>query len=68
MLFFLGGGFGPAILGSFLTARRGSEAINPFYNLDAPPFSDGFLMLGLCALAALIAASLGRPAKTGQKG
>lgn len=62
MAFFLGGGFGPALLGSFLATREasGGGAINPLYSLDAAPFSDVFLMLALCALAALLAAGFGR--------
>ena len=56
-LFFLGGGTGPAIIGAFLAARReaGGQALNPFYTLDAAPFSDAFLLLSLGLLLALIA-------------
>jgi MFS transporter, DHA2 family, metal-tetracycline-proton antiporter len=59
-LFFLGGGTGPAVVGAFLAARReaGAGAINPFYGLDAAPFSDAFLLLSVALLFAL-AASLG---------
>lgn len=65
MLFFLGGGSGPALVGAFLTARRESEAaaINPIYALDAPHFSDTFLLLGLCLLIAFLAAIFVSPAK-----
>ncbi len=60
MLFFLGGGFGPALTGAFLQARRenAGEALNPLYTLDAAHFSDTFLLLALCIHAALLAAAL----------
>ena len=63
MLFFLGGGAGPAILGSFLAARApDARAINPFHAAgpDAAPFSDAFLILALCTLVAMVAAGSGR--------
>lgn len=63
MAFFLGGGFGPALLGSFFAAREAGDgdALNPLHSLSAAaPFSDVFLMLGLCALAALLAAGFGK--------
>lgn len=65
MLFFLGGGSGPALMGAFLTARResGAGALNPIYALDAPHFSDTFLLLGICLLIALLAAALVSPAE-----
>ena len=58
MLFFLGAGAGPALLGAFIAARResGVGPLNPLYNLDAVPYSDAFLLLGLCSLLALLAA------------
>ena len=62
MLFFLGGGAGPAIVGSFLAARSpDAHAINPFHAAgpDAAPFSDAFLILALCALVAMVAAGSG---------
>jgi MFS transporter, DHA2 family, metal-tetracycline-proton antiporter len=61
-LFFLGGGTGPAVIGAFLEARReaGTEALNPFYHLDAAFFSDAFLMVGIALLLAF-AASLKLP-------
>jgi predicted MFS family arabinose efflux permease len=61
MLFFLGGGCGPALLGAFLAARResGAGALNPFYTLDATPFSDAFLLLSLCSLFALVVVGSG---------
>ena len=57
MLFFLGGGFGPAITGAFLAARReaGTGALNPLYSLDAPPFSDTFLLIAVVLLLAFLA-------------
>lgn len=60
MLFFLGGGAGPAIVGSFLAARPpATDAINPFYagTPDGAPFSDSFLLLALCVLVALAVGS-----------
>lgn len=57
-LFFLGGGTGPAVVGAFLAARReaGAGAINPLYALEAAPFSDAFLLLGVALVICLIAA------------
>jgi EmrB/QacA subfamily drug resistance transporter len=68
MLFFLGGGCGPALLGAFLAARResGAGAFNPFYTLNATAFSDAFLLLSLCSLVALLVVSYGR--STADKG
>lgn len=59
-LFFLGGGTGPAVVGAFLAARReaSAETINPLYALDAPAYSDAFLVLAL-ALAISLLATLG---------
>jgi DHA2 family metal-tetracycline-proton antiporter-like MFS transporter/DHA2 family florfenicol/chloramphenicol resistance protein-like MFS transporter len=57
MLFFLGGGFGPALLGAFLAFRREGgavAAINPAYALDVPAFSDAFLAMGLALLVTLV--------------
>ena len=56
-IFFLGGGTGPAVVGAFLAARRegGTQALNPFYALDAAPFSDAFLLLSLALLLAFVA-------------
>jgi DHA2 family metal-tetracycline-proton antiporter-like MFS transporter len=53
-IFFLGGGTGPAVVGAFLAARRegATQALNPFYTLDAAPFSDAFLLLSLALLLA----------------
>jgi MFS transporter, DHA2 family, metal-tetracycline-proton antiporter len=58
-IFFLGGGTGPAVVGTFLAARReaGVDALNPLYALDAASFSDAFLVIA-AALALAFAASL----------
>jgi MFS transporter, DHA2 family, metal-tetracycline-proton antiporter len=60
LLFFLGGGFGPAIAATFLALRQeiGAGALNPLYTLDAAPFSDAFLFVSAAILIAF-AASLG---------
>ncbi len=57
LIFFLGGGFGPAVSATFLAFRQevGGAAINPFYSLDAAPFSDAFLLIALSAAIALVA-------------
>jgi DHA2 family metal-tetracycline-proton antiporter-like MFS transporter/DHA2 family florfenicol/chloramphenicol resistance protein-like MFS transporter len=60
MCFFLGAGFAPALFGAFLTFRQtlgDLGAINPFYASDAPAYSDAFLLAGIGAILALIAAS-----------
>jgi len=59
MLFFLGGGFGPAIAGAFLAARReiGAGALNPFYSLNVSPYSDAFLVVAVALLIAFAASS-----------
>ena len=59
MLFFLGGGFGPAIGATFLALRdqSGADALNPLYALDATPFSDAFLLLAFAIVIALIISS-----------
>lgn len=56
--FFLGSGAGPAFMGALLAARQEavSPALNPFYTLDAAPFSDVFLATVLALLIALAAA------------
>lgn len=55
MIFFLGGGFGPALIGSFMALRSSdaARALNPFYSLNAAPFSDAFLLMSLALLAAV---------------
>ncbi|MGI8859313.1 MAG: MFS transporter [Rubrobacteraceae bacterium] len=62
MLFFLGGGFGPAIGATFLAIRQNAEAaaLNPFYLTDVAPFSDAFLLLAFSIMIALFA-SFGLP-------
>lgn len=67
-MFFLGGGTGPAIVGAFLAARQEGEAqaLNPFYALEAAPFSDAFLVLSLALLLAF-AAFLGLSNRTKEK-
>ena len=56
--FFLGGGIGAALTAALLAARRegSSAAFNPFYSLDAAPFSDVFLALAVIVVVALLAA------------
>lgn len=64
MLFFLGGGFGPAIGATFLGLREGAgTAINPLHLGDAAAYSDAFLLL-TAALVVAFVASLGLPGKT----
>jgi MFS transporter, DHA2 family, metal-tetracycline-proton antiporter len=66
MCFFLGAGFAPALFGAFLTFRRGFEdvpALNPLYASDAPAYSDAFLLAGIGAVLALLAASTLSPKK-----
>lgn len=55
---FLLGAAGPAIAGALLAARQeaGSAALNPFYGLEAAPFSDVYLALLLPFFLALVAA------------
>ena len=69
-VFFLGGGTGPALVGALLAARRegGSGAINPFYTLDAAPFSDAFLALTFAVVLALVASSWLRGGPEGKGG
>ena len=58
LFYFLGAGSGPAILGAFLSSRYegGEEPLNPFYALDAAPFSDAFLLAALALVLAILAA------------
>jgi MFS family permease len=54
MAFFLGGGFGTAILTAVLTARRdAADAFNPLYALGAAAYSDAFLLFSVPLLVAL---------------
>ncbi len=59
MLFFLGGGFGPAVAATFLAVRQGSDsgAFNPLFAASSASFSDAFLLLTAAAAVALVAAS-----------
>ena len=55
MCFFLGAGFGTALVAAALTVRRGAEtALNPLYSGKALAFSDTFLIAMLPLLAALL--------------
>jgi hypothetical protein len=57
MIFFLGGGFGPAVAATFLAFRNeaGVDAINPLYVLGAAPYSDAFLLVSAATIVAFIA-------------
>ena len=57
MLFFLGGGFGPAVAATFLAVRQGAEsgAINPLFAANSASFSDAFLLLTAAAVISFIA-------------
>ena len=57
MVFFLGGGFGPAVGATFLAFRNEAEAgaLNPLYALDAAPFSDAFLLVSAATIVAFVA-------------
>jgi DHA2 family metal-tetracycline-proton antiporter-like MFS transporter len=56
MIFFLGGGFGPAFGAAFLGLRKGSEnSINPLYHSGASAFSDAFLMVSAGLAVAFLA-------------
>jgi MFS family permease len=71
MLFFLGGGFGPAAAATFLAVRQGAEsgALNPLFAASSAPFSDAFLLLTASTVVALISASgLKRRIGKGDKG
>jgi MFS family permease len=68
MIFFLGGGFGPAVAATFLAFRHeaGSGALNPLYTLDAASFSDAFLLVSAVSILAF-AASFGLRSTTGKE-
>ena len=71
MLFFLGGGFGPAVAATFLAIRQGggSGALNPLFAASSTSFSDAFLLLTAAAVVALVSASgLKRTIGKGDKG
>ena len=55
LIFFLGGGFGPAVTATLLAFRQevGGAAINPLHTLGSAPFSDAFLVIALSAAIAL---------------
>ncbi|MDP9352898.1 MAG: MFS transporter [Chloroflexota bacterium] len=54
MAFFLGGGFGTAILTAILTVRaRATDALNPLHSGPAPQYSDAFLLFLIPLLIAL---------------
>ena len=57
MIFFLGGGFGPAVAATFLAFRNevGADAINPLYALDAASYSDAFLLVSAATIVAFVA-------------
>lgn len=57
MLFFLGGGFGPAVAATFLAIRQGTDAgaLNPLFSSGSAPFSDAFLLLTAAGVASLFA-------------
>ncbi len=57
LVFFLGGGFGPAVAATFLALRQdsGAAALNPFYSLGTDAFSDAFLLITAAAAVALVA-------------
>ena len=58
MLFFLGGGFGPAVAATFLAVRQGAGAgaINPLFTANSASFSDAFLLLTAATVVSFIAA------------
>jgi EmrB/QacA subfamily drug resistance transporter len=68
MIFFLGGGFGPAVAATFLAFRSeaNADAVNPLYALDAAPYSDAFLLISAACIAAF-AASFGLRRTTGKE-
>ena len=59
MLFFLGGGFGPAVAATFLAIREGSGsgALNPLFAASSASYSDAFLLLTAAAVVALVVTS-----------
>ena len=69
MLFFLGGGFGPAVAATFLAVRQGAGALNPLFSASSAHFSDAFLLLTASTVVALLSASgLKRTIGKGGKG
>ncbi|MFC7620214.1 MFS transporter [Microlunatus sp. GCM10028923] len=53
---FLGAGAGPALAGVLLDARHGAGPLLPWYDLEAPAYSDLFLGLTAITLIALLVA------------
>lgn len=53
---FLGAGTGASVIGAFLAARKedAQEPLNPFYVLDAAPYSDAFLAIAAAVVIALL--------------
>ncbi|SEG75069.1 MFS transporter [Paenibacillus sp. UNC499MF] len=53
---FLGAGTGASVIGAFLAARKedAQGALNPFYVLDAAPYSDAFLAIAAAVVIALV--------------
>ncbi|MGE6226711.1 MFS transporter [Paenibacillus chitinolyticus] len=53
---FLGAGTGASVIGAFLAARKeaGQDPLNPFYVLDAAPYSDAFLAIAAAVIIALV--------------
>lgn len=67
MLFFLGGGFGSAIMSAVLAARQDATGgpLNPLYMLESGAFSDTFLLMSAPLIVAFAAAfGLGRTGKS----
>jgi MFS transporter, DHA2 family, metal-tetracycline-proton antiporter len=67
MLFFLGGGFGPAVAATFLGLRQeaGNSALIPFFAGNAAAYSDAFLLLAVAsAIALAVATRVGTGKKT----
>ncbi|GAB3743149.1 MFS transporter [Microlunatus parietis] len=54
---FLGAGTGPALAGVLLDARHGTGPVLPWYALEAPAYSDLFLVLTAVTLIALVIAA-----------
>ncbi|WP_405083212.1 MFS transporter [Paenibacillus chitinolyticus] len=53
---FLGAGTGASVIGAFLAARKeaAQNPLNPFYALDAAPYSDAFLAIAAAVIIALV--------------
>ena len=57
MIFFLGGGFGPAVAATFLAFRNeaGRRRHKPALHPDAAPYSDAFLLVSAATIVAFVA-------------